>query len=237
MSPQGPWPVSQNPLSSSWLHHPAAGARVRGPGQRPTLANALSSGPLGPGRAGPYKGWGIPGWAVWTPGTQNGRPTFCTLPASADGLARLGTPWVLTLPSFCTEKEQQAEDGGQRGGGGRGPGLLRQPGPRVSALPASMALEETMAAGRAEAVVLTTAGIRCRPGGGSGTVQWGVDPGVEGPDWPARILCWFPWCPSRSERLSLVGSVPAPSPRVTSQCVRCESWTLLEHGGVAGVAD
>lgn len=75
--------------------------------------------------AGPAAGWAL--------GPQGCRPFPRSVLASADGPTGPGAPAVLTLPWFCTEKERQAEEGGQRGGGGRGPGCPGRPEPRVSA--------------------------------------------------------------------------------------------------------
>lgn len=101
-------------------------------------------------------------------------------------LGHWGAPRGLTPLSFHTEKEQQTKESGQHGGGGRGPGVPRQPGPRVSAPP-----EWTVAAGGAQAPVCAAAGVGCAGPGWreDRAVGWGSGgPWVRtsrGLDWPA----------------------------------------------------
>ena len=165
--------------------------------------------------------------AGWAPGPQGCRPFPRSLLASADGPAEPGAPPVLTLPWFCTEEEQQAEEGSQRGGGGRGPGLPRQPEPRVSALPPRRALEEAPRqeglrplSRRQQASDAQAQG----PHGGEG--QWGPRAGT--PGCRARLASAGPCARFCS---TCRGRPPAPSPSVTSQHVHRMS-RRLEHRGI-----
>lgn len=162
---------------------------------------------------------------MWVLGPQDCGPTSCTLPASAGSLAAPGALQVLTLSSFHTEKEQQAEEGGQRRRGGRGPGLAGRPGPGVSACP-------TVDSGSGEcwAIVLATVGVRC-----AGHVVAGAGMGQVGTSgqraaWPWWVPGLVPEAPVMvRERVSACPS-PQRYQSVRPLSVHCTS-RHVEHRG------
>lgn len=195
---------------------------VWSPDQPPgsTLASAQSSGHPGPR---PSRAWQaqlrVRHQDPRTAGPPPARGTLCRGPRQA------WAPWVPTAPSLCTEKEQQAKEGGQRGGGGRGPGLPRQPEPRVSVLtvsgPSKRQRREPRGCcpgnGRSQMCRLR---IHC----GKGVGAQGVDPGVQWPGWPGWVCAFLSVAPVLGEVPWWAQHLPLPQCHLSARPLCPDTW-------------